>query len=139
MESPAKITVSITTPISLEKAWEVWTMPEHIINWNFASDDWCAPRASNDLKVDGTFSYRMEAKDGSFGFDLNGTYTNLKPLELIEFSLEDDRKVSILFESKDNETHIIQTFEAENQNPIEMQQNGWQAIMNNYKKYAESL
>lgn len=139
MESPAKITVSITTPITLEKAWEVWTMPEHIINWNFASDDWCAPRASNDLKVDGTFSYRMEAKDGSFGFDLNGTYTNVKPLELIEFSLEDDRKVSILFESKDNETHIIQTFEAENQNPIELQQNGWQAIMNNYKKYAESL
>jgi uncharacterized protein YndB with AHSA1/START domain len=106
MESPAKITVSITTPITLEKAWEVWTMPEHIINWNFASDDWCAPRASNDLKVDGTFSYR---------------------------------KVSILFESKDNETQIIQTFEAENQNPIEMQQFGWQAIMNNYKKYAESL
>jgi uncharacterized protein YndB with AHSA1/START domain len=139
MESPAKITVSITTPITLEKAWEVWTMPEHIINWNFASDDWCAPRASNDLKVDGTFSYRMEAKDGSFGFDLNGTYTNVKPLELIEFSLEDDRKVSILFESKDNETQIIQTFEAENQNPIEMQQFGWQAIMNNYKKYAESL
>lgn len=139
MESPAKITVSITTPISLEKAWEIWTLPEHIINWNFASDDWCAPRASNDLKIDGTFSYRMEAKDGSFGFDLNGTYTDVKPLELIEFSLEDDRKVSILFESKDNETHIIQTFEAENQNPIEMQQFGWQAIMNNYKKYAESL
>lgn len=139
MESPAKITVSITTPISLEKAWEVWTMPEHIINWNFASDDWCAPRASNDLKIDGTFSYRMEAKDGSFGFDLNGTYTDVKPLELIEYALEDDRKVSILFESKDNETHIIQTFEAENQNPIELQQNGWQAIMNNYKKYAESL
>lgn len=139
MESPAKITVSITTHISLEKAWEVWTMPEHIINWNFASDDWCAPRASNDLKVDGNFSYRMEAKDGSFGFDLNGTYTNVKPLELIEYELEDDRIVSIHFESKDNETRIIQTFEAENQNPIELQQNGWQAIMNNYKKYAESL
>jgi uncharacterized protein YndB with AHSA1/START domain len=139
MESPAKITVSITTPITLETAWQVWTNPEHIVNWNFASDDWCAPRASNDLKNGGTFSYRMEAKDGSFGFDLNGTYTNVKPLELIEYSLEDDRKVSILFESKDNETHIIQTFEAENQNPIELQQNGWQAIMNNYKKYAESL
>ncbi len=139
MESPAKITVSITTPITLETAWQVWTNPEHIVNWNFASDDWCAPRASNDLKNGGTFSYRMEAKDGSFGFDLNGTYTNLKPLELIEYLLEDGRKVSILFESKDNETHIIQTFEAENQNPIELQQNGWQAIMNNYKKYAESL
>ena len=139
MESPAKITVSITTPIALETAWQVWTNPEHIVNWNFASDDWCAPRASNDLKNGGTFSYRMEAKDGSFGFDLNGTYTNLKPLELIEYLLEDGRKVSILFESKDNETHIIQTFEAENQNPIELQQNGWQAIMNNYKKYAESL
>ena len=139
MESPAKITVSITTPIALETAWQVWTNPEHIVNWNFASDDWCAPRASNDLKNGGTFSYRMEAKDGSFGFDLIGTYTNLKPLELIEYLLEDGRKVSILFESKDNETHIIQTFEAENQNPIELQQNGWQAIMNNYKKYAESL
>lgn len=139
MESPAKITVSITTPITLEKAWEVWANPEHIVNWNFASDDWCAPRASNDLKIGGTFSYRMEAKDGSFGFDLNGTYTNVKPLELIEYSLEDNRKVSILFESKDNETHIIQTFEAENQNPLEMQQFGWQAIMNHYKLYAEKI
>ena len=139
MESPAKIIVSITTTITLEKAWEVWTNPEHIVNWNFASDDWCAPRASNDLKIGGAFSYRMEAKDGSFGFDLNGTYTNVKPLELIEYSLEDDRKVSILFESKDNQTHIIQTFEAENQNPLEMQQFGWQAIMNHYKLYAEKI
>lgn len=139
MESPAKITVSITTPITLEKAWDVWTNPEHIVNWNFASDDWCAPRASNDLKIGGTFSYRMEAKDGSFGFDLNGTYTNVKPLELIEYSLEDKRKVIILFESKDNETHIVQTFEAENQNPIELQQNGWQAIMIHYKLYAEKI
>jgi len=79
----------------------------------------------------------MEAKDGSFGFDLKGTYTNVKPLELIEYKLEDERKVSIRFEKENSETHIIQTFEAENENPLEMQKSGWQAIMNNYKLYAE--
>jgi len=139
METPSKITVSIVTSIPLEKAWDLWTLPEHIVNWNFASEDWCAPNATNDLKIGGTFSYRMEAKDGSFGFDLKGTYIAIKPMELIEYNLEDNRKVSINFESKNNETHIIQTFEAENQNPIELQQNGWQAIMNNYKIYAENL
>ena len=139
MESPAKITVSILTTIPLDKAWDLWTLPEHIVNWNFASEDWCAPNATNDLKIGGTFSYRMEAKDGSFGFDLKGTYIAIKPMELIEYNLEDNRKVYIHFESKNNETHIIQTFEAENQNPIELQQNGWQAIMNNYKIYAENL
>jgi len=139
METPSKITVSIVTSIPLEKAWDLWTLPEHIVNWNFASEDWCAPNATNDLKIGGTFSYRMEAKDGSFGFDLKGTYIAIKPMELIEYNLEDNRKVSIYFESKNNETHVIQTFEAENQNPIELQQNGWQAIMNNYKIYAENL
>jgi uncharacterized protein YndB with AHSA1/START domain len=137
MDSPTKITVSIVTTIPVEKAWELWTLPEHIVNWNFASTDWCAPNAANDLKTGGSFSYRMEAKDGSFGFDLKGTYTNVKPLELIEYKLEDERKVSIRFEKENSETHIIQTFEAENENPLEMQKSGWQAIMNNYKLYAE--
>lgn len=140
MENPkVKISVQVTVKAAIEKVWKVWTTPADIINWNTASDDWCTTKAENDLKVGGKFSYRMEAKDGSFGFDFGGTYDVIKKNELIAYTMDDGRTSVIRFESKDNETNIIQTFEAETENTIELQQFGWQAIMNNFKNYTENL
>ena len=110
------------------------------MQWNNASNDWHTPRAENDLKVGGKFLYRMEAKDGSSGFDFNGTYEQVKTNELIVYSLTDGRKVEVIFTTKDDDartTKIATTFESENTNPIEMQRDGWQAILNNFKKYVE--
>ncbi len=132
------ITVSVDINANLETVWNKFTLPEHIIHWNFASDDWCSPKAENDLRVGGKFHSRMEAKDGSFGFDFEGTYLQVKPMELIEYILADERKVKILFETKAHQTLITETFDAENENPIEMQKMGWQAILNNFKKYVGS-
>jgi uncharacterized protein YndB with AHSA1/START domain len=134
-----KITVQVTVKAMMDKAWKVWTTPADIIQWNAASDDWHTTKAENDLKVGGKFSYRMEAKDGSFGFDFGGTYDDIKTNELIAYTMDDGRTSVILFEPKGNETSIVQTFEAETENTIELQQFGWQAIMNNFKKYAESI
>lgn len=134
-----KITVQVTVKAMMDKAWEVWTTPADIIQWNAASDDWHTTKAENDLKVGGKFSYRMEAKDGSFGFDFGGTYDDIKTNELIAYTMDDGRTSIITFEPKGNETSIVQTFEAETENTIELQQFGWQAIMNNFKKYAESI
>lgn len=131
------ITLSVDIDANLETVWNKFTLPEHIIHWNFASDDWCSPKAENDLRVGGKFHSRMEAKDGSFGFDFEGTYLQVKPMELIEYILADERKVKILFETKEHQTLITETFDAENENPIEMQKMGWQAILNNFKKYVE--
>lgn len=131
------ITVSVNINANLETVWNKFTLPEHIIHWNFASDDWCSPKAENDLRVGGKFHSRMEAKDGSFGFDFEGTYLQVKPMEFIEYILADERKVKILFETKEHQTLITETFDAENENPIEMQKGGWQAILNNFKKYVE--
>jgi uncharacterized protein YndB with AHSA1/START domain len=105
--------------------------------WNYASDDWHSPFAENDLSVGGKFLSRMEAKDGSFGFDFSGVYDDVRINESISYTLDDGRKVSITFISQENETKIIQTFEAENTNPIELQKQGWQAILDNFKKYTE--
>ena len=107
------------------------------MQWNSASPDWHTPRAENDLRTGGKFSSRMEAKDGSFGFDFGGTYDEVRPHEYIAYTLGDGRRVSITFTSNGNETHISETFEAESMNPVEMQRNGWQAIMDNFRKYAE--
>lgn len=134
-----KITVQVTVKAMMDKAWKVWTTPADIIQWNAASDDWHTTKAENDLKVGGKFSYRMEAKDGSFGFDFGGTYDDIKTNELIAYTMDDGRTSVISFEPKGNETSIVQTFEAETENTIELQQFGWQAIMNNFKKYAESI
>lgn len=134
-----KITVQVTVKATIDKAWKVWTTPADIIQWNAASDDWHTTKAENDLKVGGKFSYRMEAKDGSFGFDFGGTYDDIKTNELIAYTMDDGRTSVISFEPKGNETSIVQTFEAETENTIELQQFGWQAIMNNFKKYAESI
>lgn len=132
------ITVSIIVDKPVEKVWQLWTSPEHITQWNNASDDWYTPKATNDLRTDGRFNFRMEAKDGSFGFDFNGMYNQVKINELIEYTIEDGRKVQVLFEAYDNQTKVTETFEAENVNSIELQQNGWQAILNSFKKYAET-
>ena len=134
-----KITVQVTVKSTIEKVWKVWTSPSDILHWNTASEDWHTTKAENDLKVGGKFSYRMEAKDGSFGFDFGGTYDIIKTNELIAYTMDDGRTSIITFEQKGNETTIVQTFDAENENSIELQQNGWQAIMDNFKKYIESL
>lgn len=140
METTANtiITVEATVNIPVEKAWDVFTNTKHITQWNHASDDWHSPSAENDLRPGGTFSYRMEAKDGSFGFDFGGTFVDVKPNELLSYSIGDGRKVENVFTRVGNATKVSVTFEAENQNPVEMQRGGWQAIMDNYKKYAES-
>ena len=133
-----KITIEATVNAPVEKVWKLWSGPEHITKWASASDDWHTPRAENDLRTGGKFSSRMEAKDGSMGFDFGGVYDNVKENELIEYTMGDDRRVIINFMGKGNETKIVQTFDAEETNPVEMQRGGWQAILNNFKKYAES-
>lgn len=121
----------------LERVWKFWTEPVHITKWNSASDDWHSPYAENDLKAGGKFLSRMEAKDGSFGFDFGGVYEEIKTHELIAYTLGDGRKVKITFSSLGSETKIAENFEAENVNSIEMQRAGWQSILNNFKKYTE--
>jgi len=132
------ITVAATVNAPVEKVWQYWTAPQHITQWNNASNDWHTPKATNDLRKDGTFNYRMEAKDNSFGFDFEGRYTDIKTNELIEYVISDGRKVQILFEALNDETHITETFEAEEVHPVELQQDGWQAIINNFKRYTET-
>ena len=133
-----KITVETTVKAPIEKVWKFWSTPEHITKWNNASDDWYTPKAENDLRMGGKFVSRMEARDGSFGFDFEGVYDDVKTHELISYSMPDGRKVQITFKSQGDETTVIETFDAENEHPIEMQQQGWQAILNNFKKYTES-
>lgn len=132
------ITVTTTVKAPIEKVWKYWTHPEHITQWNNASDDWFTPRASNDLRPEGKFNFRMEARDGSFGFDFEGIYNAVKEHEMIAYSIIDGRKVSIRFESEGSQTTVTETFEAENENSIELQQKGWQSILDNFKKYTES-
>ena len=135
METSKKIVVETTVQAPVEKVWEYWTEPTHITKWNTASEEWHTPYAENDLKVGGKFSSRMEAKDGSFGFDFGGVYDDVRLNEVIAYSLEDGRKVTINFIRQGDETKVIETFDAENSNPIEMQEAGWQAILDNFKKY----
>jgi uncharacterized protein YndB with AHSA1/START domain len=132
------ITVENTIDAPVAKVWEFWTKPEHIIKWCNASDDWHTPRAENDLKVGGKFVSRMEAKDGSMGFDFSGVYDAVRTNEYIEYTLGDDRKVKINFTAQGNKTKVVESFEAENTHSIEMQQGGWQAILDNFKKYTEA-
>lgn len=130
------IQTSIKAPMSL--VWICWTSPEHITRWNFATDEWCCPSAQNDLREGGRFSSRMESIDGKMGFDFGGTNLIVETHKRIEQKLDDDRKVRVEFKSEGNLTHIIEIFEAENSNPPEMQKAGWQAILNNFKRYAEA-
>jgi len=135
--SPITVVVEVRRPRAV--VWDCWTKPEHILRWYFASDDWHVTKAENDLSIGGSFLTRMEAKDGSFGFDFYGIYTKVLPLELIEFTLGDDRKVNIRFEETVEGTRVTEIFEAENTNPPELQKGGWQAILNNFKKHAEAV
>jgi uncharacterized protein YndB with AHSA1/START domain len=137
-EARTAITIETTINAPVEKIWDYWNKPEHITKWCSASPDWHAPKAENDLKAGGKFSTRMEAKDGSFGFDFGGVYDEVKTNELIAYTLDDERKVSIVFNSDGNTTKVTETFDAEDQNPVEMQKSGWQAILDNFKKYIES-
>lgn len=139
MENQAQqITVESTVQAPVEKVWKFWTLPEHITQWCNASEDWHAPRAENDPRTGGKFLTRMEAKDGSFGFDFGGIYDNVKTNELIAYTIGDGRKVQITFSPSGNSTKVVETFDAENENPVEMQRGGWQAILDNFKKYVES-
>lgn len=132
------ITVTATVNAPVAKVWELWNQPEHITNWCHASDDWHAPYADNDLRVDGKFKTTMAAKDGSFSFDFGGVYTDVVENSLIAYGLEDGRKVKIEFVAHDDVTTVTETFDPESINPIEMQRGGWQAILDNFKKYTEA-
>jgi uncharacterized protein YndB with AHSA1/START domain len=137
-QNKTNITVESTINAPVEKVWKFWSLPEHIKKWNNASDDWHTPSSENDLRPGGKFSTRMEAKDGSFGFDFGGIYDEVKTNELITYTMGDGRKVKVVFTSNGNTTTVTETFEAESQNPVEMQKGGWQAILDNFKKYVEA-
>ena len=132
-----KITVQTTVSLPVDKVWEAWTNPKHIIHWNNASDDWHTPRAENDLRIGGKFLARMESKDGGMGFDFEGIYTDVILYKLIAYKLGDDREVCVEFESVNNQTRIAETFDAETVNSMELQRQGWQAILDNFKRYTE--
>lgn len=138
-EKRTTVTVETTVNAPIAKVWDVWTSPEHIKNWNSASDDWHTTKATNDLRTGGSFSSRMEARDGSFGFDFGGVYDLVETESLIAYTMEDGRKVKITFTQHDGNTTVVEDFDAETENPIEMQREGWQSIMDNFKKYAEQL
>lgn len=138
MTSASSITVEVKVNAPLEKVWNYWTNPQHIVQWCFASEDWHAPHATNDLRVGGKFNSRMEAKDGSIGFDFEGEYTKVEQDLEIEYVLADARKVNIRFDSDGKETTVTETFDPENENTLELQRAGWQAILDNFKRYTES-
>ncbi|MEI7883783.1 MAG: SRPBCC domain-containing protein [Clostridia bacterium] len=133
------ITVSTKVKGSLDSIWDHFTSPEHIIHWSFASEDWHSPWAKNDLRVDGKFTTRMEAKDGSFGFDFEGIYEAVAPYKGYTYSLEDGRKIIVTFEEVDGGVIVREDFDPETENTHERQQYGWQCILDNFKKYSESL
>lgn len=134
-------TITVTTIINstIEQVWKSWITPEHIVNWNFATNEWCCPSALNDLRPKGEFNWRMEAKDGSIGFNFTGTYTQVKEKELITYTMSDGRTVSISFSIEGNGIRLTETFEAEGTNSDEQQRAGWQAILENFKRYVESM
>jgi uncharacterized protein YndB with AHSA1/START domain len=132
------ITVQTVVNAPVEKVWECWNRPEHITGWAFASDDWEAPAAENDLRVGGRFKTTMAAKDKSASFDFGGVYTCVKEHELIEYDMDDGRHVKVEFADSPQGVKITETFEPENTHPENVQRSGWQAILNNFKKYAEA-
>jgi len=133
------IIVKTTVNAPIEKVWDSWITPAHITQWNNASPDWHTPAAQNDLRQGGRFSFTMAAKDGSFSFDFGGTYDEVILHQKIGYTMDDGRKAEILFTSNGNETAITEIFEPESMNSLEMQQAGWQAILDNFKRYTESL
>lgn len=134
-----KVTIEATISANTAKVWEAWTKPEHITKWNFASDDWQCPKAENDLRVGGKYSARMEAKDGSFGFDFEAIYDEVVDQKKLKYTMADGRTATTEFASLGDQTKVTTVFDAEGTNPIEMQKNGWQAILNNFKSYVETM
>lgn len=134
-----KITVEAIVAAPLMTVWQSWTDPIHITGWNAASDDWYTPRATNDLQVGGKFNARMEARDGSAGFDFEGTYTLVEEGKRIEYVMADGRTVQIAFTEEGEGVRVLETFDTENENSPELQRAGWQAIMDNFKQYTEEL
>lgn len=133
-----QITVQTTINAPVSKVWEYYTNPDHITGWNFASPDWCCPRAENDLQPGGKYVARMEAKDGSFGFDFEAVYDEVMANHKIVYTMADGRKAVVLFRENPDKTEVTVTFDAENQNPADLQKQGWQAILDNFRKYTES-
>lgn len=133
-----KITVQTNINASVEKVWECYTNPSHIVNWNTALPTWHTPKAENDLKVGGGFMFRMEAKDGSEGFDFSGDYLEVIPNELLSYKMDDNRIAVVKFMAQDASTTVEVTFDTEDQNPVDMQRTGWQSILDNFARYVES-
>lgn len=138
MKNTTTITVEATIHAPVQKVWDYWTKPEHITQWSNASDDWHTPRAENDVRTGGRFLSRMEAKDGSAGFDFSGVYDEVKENKLLAYTIDDGRKVTVTFSPNGNETQVSETFEAEDINSPEMQKGGWQAILDSFKRYTET-
>jgi uncharacterized protein YndB with AHSA1/START domain len=136
MENTIMVESEIGAPVG--KVWELFTQPHHIMNWNHASDDWHSPSAINDLREGGRFNYRMEAKDGSAGFDFTGVYTEVFPEQRIAYTMDDGRTAVIDFQDLGNTTKLVTTFEPEKENTLELQRSGWQAILDNFKRYVEN-
>jgi uncharacterized protein YndB with AHSA1/START domain len=137
-EKPLVITIETEVQAPIEKIWKHWNEPAEIVKWATASDDWHTTQSVNDLKVGGQFTSRMEAKDGSMGFDFGGTYTSVVPMKKIAYTMGDGRNVNVDFISSGNGYKIVEKFEAEEENMLELQQGGWQTILNNFKKNVES-
>lgn len=139
-EGTAKTLITIEAEVNapLEKVWNSWTKPEHITQWNHASDDWHCPAAENDVRPGGKFSATMAAKDGSFSFDFGGVHTEVEENKIIQSELGDGRKMKVIFESKGDKTLVTESFEAEGENSLQLQRGGWQMILNNFKKHTES-
>lgn len=133
-----KITVEATVKAGTKKAWDCYTLPEHITQWNFADPSWHCPSAENDLRVGGIYKARMEAKDGSFGFDFETVYSEVITEKKLAYTMGDGRKADVSFTADGAFTKVKVVFDPENMNPPEMQQGGWQAILNNYKQYTET-
>lgn len=132
------ISIEITVDAPLERVWQAWTSPRDIIHWNFASDDWCCPRADVDLQEGGKFDYRMEAKDGSIGFDMEGVFTAIQPQKSIQYNLTDGRKVNVEFSETPSGVLVHETFEAETENSTELQRVGWLSILDNFRRHVEN-
>lgn len=133
-----QITIKATVHADARKAWDCYTEPGHITHWNFADPSWFCPSASNDMRVGGTYSARMEARDGSFGFDFEAVYSEILDGKSFTYGMADGRQVSVGFEGKGKDTVVTVSFDPENENPVEIQRAGWQAILDNYKKYTEA-
>lgn len=132
-----KIKIQTTISADIQKVWDYYTMPEHITKWNFADPSWHCPSATNDMKIGGRYNARMEAKDGSFGFDFEVTYTQINVGNSFSYEFG-GRYATIVFEAQQGQTELTITFDPETENPIELQKQGWQAILENFKKYTET-